>query len=157
MTYKSALIIGRFQPFHKGHVYLLEESFKLAEKVIIGIGSVNVDDENNPYSQIDVEKMINNVLSDHQWKDRVIQIIGIPDFHDDSKWLGYINKNCLPFDVVISNNDWVTNIFKKINKPIIEIPLYRRELYEGWRIRKLMREGGEWKSRVPDNLDLEVD
>ncbi|PIZ65626.1 cytidyltransferase, partial [Candidatus Roizmanbacteria bacterium CG_4_10_14_0_2_um_filter_36_9] len=104
MVFDTALIIGRFQPFHKGHVYLLEESFKLAEKVIIGIGSINIDDENNPYSQKDVEEMIKNVLSDRQWADRVIQIIGIPDFYDDQKWLEYINRNCLPFDVVISNN-----------------------------------------------------
>ena len=155
MKYKTGLIIGRFQPFHYGHLFLFREAFKQVENVIIGIGSVNVDDENNPYTQHQVEDMINKVLIDQKWNNRVIQITGIPDFHDDQKWLDYIKTNCLPFDVVISNNDWVTNIFKKIEMPIIEIPLYKRELYEGWRIRKLMREEGEWKIRVPSVLTCE--
>lgn len=152
MKYQTGLIIGRFQPFHRGHLYLFQESFKNVEKVIIGIGSVNVHDENNPFTQRQVEDMINKVIINKKWNNQVIQIVGIPDFHDDQKWLDFIKKNCLPFDVVISNNDWVTNIFKKIDVPIIEIPLYKRELYEGWRIRKLMREEGEWKSRVPSIL-----
>jgi len=152
MKYKTGLIIGRFQPFHRGHLYLFQEAFKQIEKAIIGIGSINVHDENNPFTQHQVEDMINKVLIDKKWNNRVTQIVGIPDIHDDQKWLDFINKNCLSFDVVISNNDWVTNIFKKIDMPIIEIPLYKRELYEGWRIRKLMREEGEWKSRVPSIL-----
>ena len=33
--YRRGLLIGRFQPFHKGHRYLLLECAKLAEKLII--------------------------------------------------------------------------------------------------------------------------
>lgn len=39
--YDIAVIIGRFQPFHNGHKYLVEEALKLAENVIILIGSAN--------------------------------------------------------------------------------------------------------------------
>ena len=45
---KTALIVGRFQPFHKGHLFLIKKALEKANKIIIGIGSANIIDENNP-------------------------------------------------------------------------------------------------------------
>lgn len=149
IKYKIALIIGRFQPFHKGHLFMFGEAFGQVEKAIIGIGSVNVHDDDNPFTQSQVERMIDAVISSEGWKGKIVQRIGIPDFNNDEKWLEFIKKNCKPFEVVVSNNDWVTGIFKKAKIPVIELPFYKREIYEGKKIRGLMRSGGEWKSRVP--------
>jgi len=35
----TALIIGRFQPFHLGHLLLIKEAAKEADIIVIGIGS----------------------------------------------------------------------------------------------------------------------
>ena len=48
MKNKIALIVGRFQPFHKGHLFLIKKALTLADKVVIGIGSANIIDVNNP-------------------------------------------------------------------------------------------------------------
>jgi cytidyltransferase-like protein len=54
--YKVALFIGRFQPFHKGHLYSLEKCLEIAESVIVGVGSSqDSGTENNPWSY-DVRK-----------------------------------------------------------------------------------------------------
>jgi len=42
---KIALFIGKFQPFHKGHLFALRQVLKKFDKVIIGIGSINVLNE----------------------------------------------------------------------------------------------------------------
>ena len=152
IKYKTALIIGRFQPFHKGHLFMFREAFGRIEKAIIGIGSVNVHNDDNPFTQSQVERVIDIMISSEGWKERIAQTIGIPDFNNDEKWLDFINKNCKKYDVVVSHNDWVTNIFKKAGTPVIEIPFYRRDIYEGRKIRKLLKSGGDWESLVPKKV-----
>lgn len=39
MTHDYAIFIGRFQPFHNGHLKVVEEGLKIAKKMIIFIGS----------------------------------------------------------------------------------------------------------------------
>ena len=42
MKYKYAIFIGRFEPFHLGHLSILTQGLELAEKVIVVLGSHNV-------------------------------------------------------------------------------------------------------------------
>ena len=42
------IIIGRFQPFHLGHSCLIKRSLEKFEKIIIILGSPNIDDKNKP-------------------------------------------------------------------------------------------------------------
>lgn len=146
--YKTGLVIGRFQPFHKGHLYLLRESLRQVDQIIVAIGSINVHSDDNPFSQSEVEKMIDEVLKKENWEEKLVQIFGVPDFHDDEKWLSFIQKHSQKYDVVISHNDWVTRIFRQAKTPVIEIPFYRRDIYEGKKIRDLMRNGGDWSKRL---------
>ena len=47
----KGIVLGRFQPFHNGHAYLVEEAIALFGKVTIAIGSAQ--DEwtmDNPFS-----------------------------------------------------------------------------------------------------------
>ena len=49
--YKTALFIGRFQPFHNGHLYSLNKCLEIGEQVVIAVGSSQESGtENNPYS-----------------------------------------------------------------------------------------------------------
>ena len=45
--YKVGLLVGRFQPFHKGHLHLIEKSLNLVDMLVVGIGSVGVIDTDN--------------------------------------------------------------------------------------------------------------
>ena len=150
--YKTGLIIGRFQPFHKGHEYLMKQAFQHVPKAIIGIGSVNIHDSNNPYSLQDVLRMLAKAAEKGKWASKIIQTFGIPDFFNDEKWRSYIESHASPFDVVITNNDWVAGIYQDVGFPTIRIPFYRRELYEGIKIRDLMKRQENWNDRVPAYL-----
>ena len=39
--YKLAAICGRFQPLHKGHIYMIQKALDVAENVVVYIGSAN--------------------------------------------------------------------------------------------------------------------
>ena len=58
----TALIIGRWQPWHKGHRELFKAALKRAEKVAIGVRSTFSIDEKNPFSFEEVKKFIDEDL-----------------------------------------------------------------------------------------------
>jgi len=153
MHYNTALLVGRFQPFHNGHLYLIKKALQAADKVIIAIGSANIQDDNkNPYSYRQRQKMIMAVISGEKIQARVAQIIGLDDYYDDEKWLKQIHQKVKPFDLVVGNNEWTNRILEKAGYPILRVGFYRRYRYEGGKIRQLMKSKGVWQDRVPGSL-----
>ena len=152
MNYKIALLIGRFQPFHKGHLYLLKEALKVADKVVIGIGSSNITDVNNPIDYETRKKIIKAVAYKEKIEDKILKIIPLDDYFNDNKWLSNVKKMTGRFDLVIGQNEWVNGIMKKAGIKVLKCPYYRRSLYEGWRIRKMIKERKKWQDRVPKYL-----
>ena len=55
----KALFIGRFQPFHLGHLLLLQRLSKQYDEFIIGIGSSQYQNTyDNPFSEEERRQMI---------------------------------------------------------------------------------------------------
>lgn len=150
MKYPVALIVGRFQPFHKGHLFLIKKALEKSERIIIGIGSANISDENNPIDFETRKKIIKAVAYKEKiFGDRLIKIVPLNDFFDNKKWLKNLEKQVGKFDLTLGNNDWTNNILEKAGYKVLKVDYYKRSLYEGWRIRKLIKEGKAWQDRVP--------
>jgi len=146
------LVIGRFQPFHKGHAYLIEKSLEFAEKIVIGIGSSNISDHNNPLTYQQRKKLVDLFITHQHIQNKVLKVVPLPDIPDDDMWFRETRKTVGKFDVVIGNNDWVNGIFQRFEIPVIPVEHYQRFLYEGYKIRALMRNNIPWEERVPDYL-----
>ena len=58
-----AMYIGRWQPWHAGHRWLIDQQLNERKKVCIAIRDMEPDD-NNPYSAIEVMMNITNELID---------------------------------------------------------------------------------------------
>jgi pantetheine-phosphate adenylyltransferase len=149
MKHKTALIVGRFQPFHKGHLFLIKKALEKANKIIIGIGSANITDENNPIDYETRKKVIKAVFYKEGIEEKLSKIVPLDDFFDDGKWLFNLKKQVGKFDLALGNNEWTNNILKKAGYKVLEVNYYYRAQYEGWRIRKLIKEGKKWQDRVP--------
>ncbi len=137
----------------------------MAEKIVFVVGSASIFDENNPLSYEERRKMLEKVLKYEGLSDRVIKIVPLEDYFDNEKWLKKLIEAAGPFDIVISNNDWVNSIVENGGYKTLREPYYKRNLYEGWRIRKLIRTSlssrarpkaesrdFEWQNRVPKYL-----
>jgi len=72
-----AMYIGRWQPWHTGHRWLIDQQLNQGKKVCIAIRDVEPD-ENNPWSPIQVMMNITNELIDLVEKG-VIKIMIIPN------------------------------------------------------------------------------
>jgi len=148
--YKVALFIGRFQPFHKGHLYSLKKCFELADQVIVGIGSSQESGtENNPWDFEARKAMIESL----DLQGDSLKVVALPDYPDDEVWLKEVKERVGNFNVVVSNNEWVLSIMQKAGYKTVETGLFNREELEGVKIRVLMRAGDmNWKLRVPKEV-----
>ncbi len=151
------LLIGRFQPFHYGHLYLIKEGLKVVDKLVIGIGSASIFDENNPLSSEQRRIILNKVIKKENLKEKIIKIVELEDFFNDEKWLDNVRKILGKFDLVIGNNEWTNKIMENAGYLVRRFPYYKRYLYEGYCIRRLIKRSLNWQKRVPQYLvkDLE--
>lgn len=156
-SYQTGLVIGRFQPFHKGHLYLLQRSLEMCEQIVIAIGSAESHDEKNPLSFAQRQALLSAVVENEGWQSRVTKIIPAIDFPSDEDWLRELEKNVGSFDVAIGNNDWVNTLMQQAGYAIQEIPLLEREIYEGTKIRELIHENERWQDRAPKYLVQKID
>lgn len=151
--YQIGLVIGRFQPFHKGHDYLIKKAFSKVDKLVIAIGSSNIKDIDNPISYVKRKKILNMYIREKGLDKKVIKMFPLPDNPSDDVWLKNAVKKAGKIDVVVSNNDRnVNRFFKKAGFAILKFPFYKRNLYEGKTIRHLVRNNKKWGKRVPENL-----
>ena len=95
--YSVGLYIGRFQPFHIGHWYVVQEALKECEKLVVAIGSAQeARTEKNPFNFYERMSFIAASLN---WEDleRII-IIGVNDREnkeDNSSWGEYLINEVL--------------------------------------------------------------
>ena len=143
MKKKKGLIIGRFQPFHKGHLYLLKKGLEHVDKVIIAVGSVNISNDQNPFTFDERKKQIEEALNKYALSDRVEKIVSSKDDPDDDIWLQTLLSVTGPFDLAFGNNEWVNGIFEGAGYKVVRIPFYKREIYEGTKIRKIIKKSSD--------------
>ena len=58
---KYSMFIGRWQPWHDGHRWLIDQRLNEGKNVLICVREVSQDDK-NPYNPIDVKKMLKKTL-----------------------------------------------------------------------------------------------
>tara|TARA_B100000427_G_C15044364_1_gene392624 strand:+ start:100 stop:465 length:366 start_codon:yes stop_codon:yes gene_type:complete len=71
---KTAIYIGRFQPFHLGHKKLFLKALKASHQVCILVMDSHKINNKNPYSFSIVKKKINDSLKDFKNKYIIIKI-----------------------------------------------------------------------------------
>jgi nicotinamide-nucleotide adenylyltransferase len=144
----NALFIGRFQPFHKGHLMLLQSISNQYDEIIIGIGSSQYSSTiDNPFSEDERKKMLAKSL------DKVginnYKIVLIPDIHNPPKWVSHVFSIVRDFDVVISNNSFTKQLFSEKGYFVKRTPYFEKERYSGEEIRRRMINSEKWEDLVP--------
>lgn len=88
-----AVFIGRFQPFHNGHLNVIRNALEHAERVLIIVGSSNVArSSRNPFTYPERSLIIAEALNAAGLRDRVF-IRPARDFpYDLQAWLGEIQN-----------------------------------------------------------------
>jgi len=149
-----ALIIGRFQPFHKGHMLLVEHIFEECNEIIIAIASAQFNYlPKDPFTAGERVEMIARAL-----KDKLSRCFIIPIINDENnaRWFMHLKSYLPAFDIVYTGNEYVKMLLKPYVK-VKDATLYDKERYNGSKIRELMINGKEWRDLVPKEVANFID
>jgi len=146
----SAIFIGRFQPFHKGHLEAIRWILNKQKKISLVIGSIQeFSTKDNPFSFKERKKMIEDSLLTAGIRN--YKIYGIPDFFDDFLWARKIlevTKLSQNKAIVFTQNPWTRRCFEKLGVQVRLHPLFFNKL-SATQIRERINKRKEWKNLVP--------
>lgn len=111
-TAPTALMIGRFQPFHAGHKALFEKALEKHGQVCIGVRDLPRDDK-NPFPFSEVAARIECALAEYQGKFQVLQLPNIIDvvYGRDVGWT--VTKIDLPEEIEAISATKIREAMKK--------------------------------------------
>jgi nicotinamide-nucleotide adenylyltransferase len=144
----KALFIGRFQPFHNGHLQVIQSIAATYDEIIIGIGSAQYSHTlENPFTAEERKQMIQETLTVYHIHN--YSIIEIPDINNLKKWVTYVSSRIPSFNVVISNSELTQQLFSEKGYLVKGTPSFDRTHLSGYEIRKRIKENNPWESFVP--------
>jgi len=150
--YKRALYVGRFQPFHIGHLYAVKYILERAEEIVIAVGSSQFSNTiRNPLSVDERYEMIIRALRQEGIPLRKVFLVNIPDTESPEEDWGLIVLDRVPrIDVAYSNDPETIKDLTSVGVKVLPIPFYERDRFSATNIRELILEGNNaWKSLVP--------
>jgi nicotinamide-nucleotide adenylyltransferase len=144
------LLVGRFQPFHRGHLSVIRwaRARRPNEMLLLGIGSAQESHTwTNPFTAGERWEMISAALEEakvDRWA-----AFPIPDIQRHSQWVAYVASLLPRFEHVYTHNPLTKVLFEEAGYAVETPPLERRRLWQGDTIRRRISSGAVWKSLVP--------
>lgn len=117
------LFIGRFQPFHQGHLFAVKEILRDCDKVIIGIGSAEKSNTiTNPFTFEERKAMIDEALKLEITKNW--EIVALPDINDNKRWVSYVKEKVGISHFVYTGSPLTKSLFLQESYSVVDIPRY---------------------------------
>jgi len=139
----GTVVLGRFQPFHRGHCLMIEAAEDWRAKnsadsqLIIAIGSSNRPQNlRNPWSSEERGQMA------EAWLDSVgisAIIVHIPDIQDPPNWVPHAESYHGGPGTLFTSDVTSADLYQSSGWDVVMGELERREEFEGWKVRETAR------------------
>ena len=150
---KRGLFVGRFQPFHLGHLNAIKDVLKEIEELVIVIGSAQYSHRlNDPFTAGERLIMVRNALEEAKIDYSRVWVVPVPDVHLHMMWVSALEGYTPSFDVVYSNEPLTRRLFIEAGYKVKTIRFHERKLYSSTKIRERMLEGKSWEKLVPKSV-----
>ena len=151
--YNRGLYVGRFQPFHTGHLETIKEALKEVEELVIVIGSAQYSHNNhNPFTAGERIVMIRRALEEANINHSRIWIVPVPDVHLHMLWVSALEGYTPHFETVFSNEPLTRRLFTENKYKVKKIQFFERKQYNSTLIRQKMLTDESWKKFVPKSV-----
>lgn len=144
------LFLGRFQPFHNGHLYMIETARGQVDELIVAIGSAEKSHtDDNPFTAGERILMIRETLIELEWLDKII-IVPIRDMNRYGIWVNHIEEMVPKFDIVFASDVPTIGLFQEKGYRAQVLTMKNRKYLSGMAIREIMATGNtHWEEYVP--------
>jgi nicotinamide-nucleotide adenylyltransferase len=144
------MFVGRFSPFHLGHLQTVKIILQEVDELIIVIGSAQQSHTaTDPFTAGERLQMIRQALITENLPIEDIYCIPIYDIFRNPVWVSHVQSFCPSFSVVFSNNSLIRRLFSEAGYEIQSSKLLERDVFKGSHIRQLMIEDKQWDHLVP--------
>jgi nicotinamide-nucleotide adenylyltransferase len=150
---KRGLFVGRFQPFHIGHLEIIKKILTEVDELIIIVGSSQYSHRlDDPFTAGERITMIRLALEEIEAEFSRIWIIPVPDVHQHSLWVSQIVCYSPNFDFVYANEPLTKRLFTEAEFKVKHLPFIKRNLYSASEIRKRILDRKDWEKLVPSSV-----
>ena len=139
----GVVVLGRFQPPHRGHALMIEaaEQWRASNApelpLIIAIGSSNQPESmENPWTAEERTSML------EAWfgiTGIVADIVAIPDIEDPPKWVSHAERYHGQSGTFFTTDFYSAELYESAGWNVVLSELEQRERFEGWRVRATAR------------------
>ncbi len=144
------LLVGRFQPFHRGHLEVVRKirAARPREPLILVVGSAQESfTRANPLTAGERLELIDRCLSEAHLSE--VSAVPLPDIQRHAQWAAYVVSMVPAFGRVYTNNPLTRLLFERAGFEVEAPELVERERFEGTHVRALLESGGAWHELVP--------
>jgi cytidyltransferase-like protein len=126
---KRAMFIGRWQPFHNGHKWLINQKLSEGKPILIAVRDIPPD-EKNPFTTEQTVEMVQKVYSEQD-----VEVVCIPDIesvnwgrgvgyelneHVPPQNIGFISATGIRNNIRENNNSWKENVDPSIQDLVVK-------------------------------------
>jgi len=155
------LYVGRFQPFHLGHLEAIKKILEEVEELVVVIGSAQYSHNKvNPFTAGERLVMIRNALEEAKVDSSRVWTVPVPDVHLHMMWVSALEGYTPKFQIVYSNEPLTKRLFMEAGYRVKGVPFFERQLYSSTIVREKMLLDDSWKTLVPKTVSefiLDID
>lgn len=145
---QSALFIGRFQPFHNGHLEMIKKILKENERIIIVIGSAEKNYiGTNPLTASERYQIIEESLKEAKIPAEKYCIIPVRNVNNYALWVNHINIYVPPYNRLYTGSKIVKACYEGTEIKIIR--LKRILNLSSTKIREAILKNKGWEKMIP--------
>ncbi len=146
----DGLLVGRFQPFHQGHVTLIDHVRRTyrPDALFVVIGSSQASHTGrDPFTAGERFEMLLRVIRAERWTD--LWPVPVADLHHHTLWVRHVESLFPSFSRVFTGDPLTRMLFEEAGYEVPKLPFFQRGSYQGTEIRRRMALGLPWQDAVP--------
>ncbi len=145
--------MGRFQPFHLGHLAAVKYALNQVQYLYVVVGSAQRSHErDNPFTAGERITMIKSALDSNGVDPSKWMAIPIVDADSHSLWVSSVESMVPKFDIVFTNDALTFLLFNEEGIEVKAVPYLDRSRYSATNVRVRILERKDWDSLVPPQV-----
>jgi nicotinamide-nucleotide adenylyltransferase len=150
---RVGLFVGRFQPFHLGHLEAVKFALGQVGYLYVVVGSAQRSHErDNPFTAGERITMIKGALDASGVDPSKWMAIPIADADSHSLWVSSVESMVPKFDIVFTNDSLTYLLFKEQGIEVSAVPYLDRSRYSATNVRDRILERKDWEGLVPKDV-----
>ncbi len=149
----TGLYVGRFQPFHLGHLEAVRHILAQVDDLVVLVGSAQHSHTiENPFTAGERITMIRLALNEAGIDPGKYHVTPLPDAEFHKVWVAHLLSQTPEFQVAFTNEPLTGRLLKESGVPVEKIPFHHREAYSSTEVRKRMLNDSDWASLLPKSV-----